>query len=249
MFITDRQIHKCSTKRLNVNKKSAMTLAEALITLGIIGVVAAYTIPVLMNNIQDQQFKQMWKKEYSVISQAYERVKDDEGGDLSGYFIPEDHNAPAQIITKMGQYLLYIKSCNIPYISDYSYVCGTGGGVPTVDLYKLYKTLSGGYVYNYNLISGQYILKDGTNLYFRSYNDRGSLIIYIDVNGYIKKPNTLGKDLFGMIMTKDKIMPFGAIGTGLQNTCNTTAIACPGNTDNWGGDCAGAGCSMDYLSQ
>ena len=46
------------------------TLAEVLITLGIIGVVAAMTIPTLMNNIQDQQWKTAYKKAYASAYQA-----------------------------------------------------------------------------------------------------------------------------------------------------------------------------------
>nr|MBP7211932.1 type II secretion system protein [bacterium] len=38
-----------------MNKKSAFTLAEVLITLGIIGVVAAMTIPTLMNKTSEAQ--------------------------------------------------------------------------------------------------------------------------------------------------------------------------------------------------
>lgn len=50
------------------------TLAEVLITLGIIGVVAAITIPTLMNSIQDAQFKTAYKKAYSVASQAWQHA-------------------------------------------------------------------------------------------------------------------------------------------------------------------------------
>lgn len=50
---------------------SGFTLAEVLITLGIIGVVCAMTIPTLMNSIQDQQFKTAYKKAYSTASQAW----------------------------------------------------------------------------------------------------------------------------------------------------------------------------------
>ena len=57
----------------------AFTLAEVLITLGIIGIVAAITIPTLMNNTQNYQFKQAWKKEYSVVSQAVQMLKNDNG--------------------------------------------------------------------------------------------------------------------------------------------------------------------------
>lgn len=54
-----------------MNKRFGFTLAEVLITLGIIGVVASITIPTLMNNIQDAQFKTAYKKAYSVASQAW----------------------------------------------------------------------------------------------------------------------------------------------------------------------------------
>ena len=53
-------------------KKVAFTLAEVLITLGIIGVVAAITLPSLISNYQDKQFKTAYKKAYSDMSQALE---------------------------------------------------------------------------------------------------------------------------------------------------------------------------------
>lgn len=48
----------------------AFTLAEVLITLGILGVVIAMTIPGLMQNIQDKQFKEAAKEAFSKSSQA-----------------------------------------------------------------------------------------------------------------------------------------------------------------------------------
>ena len=50
-------------------KKSAFTLAEVLITLGIIGVVAAMTIPNLMTNIRHRDTTSKLKKFYSVMRQ------------------------------------------------------------------------------------------------------------------------------------------------------------------------------------
>lgn len=49
----------------------AFTLAEVLITLAIIGVVAAMTLPVLINNINDMQYKSAYKKAFSVAGQAF----------------------------------------------------------------------------------------------------------------------------------------------------------------------------------
>src|SRR5690349_15587424 len=50
---------------------NGFTLAEVLITLTIIGIIASLTIPALMNNIQDQQFKLAFKKAYVDASQAW----------------------------------------------------------------------------------------------------------------------------------------------------------------------------------
>ncbi|MBQ8460280.1 type II secretion system protein [bacterium] len=52
------------------NKKAAFTLAEVLITLGIIGVVAAMTIPTLMANIKGMRNRAQFKKTLSTLNQA-----------------------------------------------------------------------------------------------------------------------------------------------------------------------------------
>lgn len=49
---------------------SAFTLAEVLITLGIIGVVAAMTMPTLMNSTNGAQYKAAYKKALSAIAQG-----------------------------------------------------------------------------------------------------------------------------------------------------------------------------------
>ena len=54
----------------NNSCKLGFTLAEVLITLGIIGVVAAMTMPTLMNQTQGAQYKTAYKKALSALSQA-----------------------------------------------------------------------------------------------------------------------------------------------------------------------------------
>ncbi len=53
-----------------MTKRLGFTLAEVLITLGIIGVVAAMTIPTLISNTNGAQFKTAYKKALSVLNQA-----------------------------------------------------------------------------------------------------------------------------------------------------------------------------------
>lgn len=57
----------------------AFTLAEVLITLGIIGIVAAMTIPVLIKNTQNAELKTAFKKSYTNLMQAYNLVTLDNG--------------------------------------------------------------------------------------------------------------------------------------------------------------------------
>ncbi len=58
------------------------TLAEVLITLGIIGIVASITLTTLINDMQDRQLTAMWKKKYSEISNIYNIVKEEIGEDF-----------------------------------------------------------------------------------------------------------------------------------------------------------------------
>ena len=71
--------------------KKAFTLAEVLITLMIIGIVAALTIPSVISNYQQQEFKTGLKKAVSVLNEAIQTNIAQEGetpyenGDLFSY--------------------------------------------------------------------------------------------------------------------------------------------------------------------
>lgn len=227
----------------------AFTLSEILITLGIIGVVAALTIPTLMQNIQEAQFKTAWKKNYSVISQAWERVKQDEGGDLSAYFDTALNYQTDHPVAELANYLSVVQSCGTfdsTSAGDYYYACG----VSTSAYIGVYKTLSGQLFDDRNISHGQYVLKDGSTLYFRTFN-QGWLLIFVDVNGFSKGPNILGKDLFGISVTKDAVRPMGAPGTGVDGSCVNTVFNPPPENRAYGfgsaTDCSGVGCSAEYL--
>ncbi len=61
------------------SKKAAFTLAEVLITLGIIGIIAAMTLPALMIKYKKTQTETKLQKFYSIMSQAVLRWETDEG--------------------------------------------------------------------------------------------------------------------------------------------------------------------------
>ena len=101
-------------------KKTAFTLAEVLITLAIIGVVAAMTMPTLIQNHQKRSLEVATKKFYSKMSQAVKHYMADEGVDdlrntplandnYEDYESPEAIESIRYFVTK---YLKVAKECD-----------------------------------------------------------------------------------------------------------------------------------------
>ena len=55
----------------DIEKQAAFTLAEVLITLGIIGIVAAMTLPTLLSNVQDKILESESKKAANIVANGY----------------------------------------------------------------------------------------------------------------------------------------------------------------------------------
>ena len=62
-----------------MGKKHAFTLSEILITLGVIGVVAAMTLPSVIQHFKEQRTVAQLSKTYSVLSQAWQRMEQEYG--------------------------------------------------------------------------------------------------------------------------------------------------------------------------
>lgn len=195
------------TKSLSRNDARAFTLAEVLITLGIIGVVAAMTIPNLAKNIQDKQFKEAAKKAYSVASQAIQQMKTDNGGSLDSYYGATKTFKPDFI-----KYFKVIKDCG--WENCVTSVAGVS---------DVYKTLEGSqYASSWRLDEGQFVTSDG--MFWGIENFTGPIIlITVDVNGYTQMPNVYGKDVFMFQILNDNLVPLGMVGTFYpisSNMCN-----------------------------
>ena len=71
-------------KTFQLQEKTGFTLAEVLITLGIIGVVAAMTIPTLLANMTGNRHRSQFKKTISTLSQAARMSLEQYGFDFGG---------------------------------------------------------------------------------------------------------------------------------------------------------------------
>lgn len=106
----------------NITNKNGFTLAEVLITLGIIGVVASITIPVLQRNILDSQSRSAFLKEYSTAQNAFRKAAQDNGGSLVGYskLSGDTHDRSNELKNFIKPYLSYIKECNAAQVAQCS---------------------------------------------------------------------------------------------------------------------------------
>ncbi len=177
----------------NSQRRAAFTLAEVLITLGIIGVVAAMTIPALMTKYQHKVRETEFKKAYSALQHALYSIDPDyisawtsNAGDRDTEFYTE----------------LYSK---YRVISDEN----------VINLYKNKKNQFA--IKNYNKKEGSYnlcaslptrIATDGSAI-SGCYNCYANWIV-IDTNGPKRAPNALGHDIFYFLFNQNKLIPVGS---------------------------------------
>lgn len=204
-----------------MKKRKAFTLAEVLITLGIIGVVAALTIPTLVNNYRKKQFETGLKKEYSVLLQALDMYKQDNETPLKREDCTQARNT---FKLALQPYLKILMDCG-DNSSGKCLKLTSETNNPT------YKTYSGRPAREYLFDDGQLILNDGSQLYFENSGETNSPNVYVsvDVNGYNKLPNKWGEDLFTFqLMDDGKLLPMGAEGTfynSEETYCNKTSTS------------------------
>lgn len=177
-------------------KNHGFTLAEVLITLGIIGIVTAITIPTIVNKYQKQQTVAKLKKAYSVLGQVMQRAVADNSAAELGVGETLDANKVKN----------FFQTYWFPYFNAPSIYSKSLGN-------DFYSTPSGnsinlGIFNNYELGRVFFITQEGTSYFVSimtwSGDENGDLghpliaskqQVFIDING-LKRPNILGKDVF-----------------------------------------------------
>ena len=202
-----RQFLSCASHAQN-DKKCAFTLAEVLITLGLIGIVAAMTLPTVINNARNKELEAALKRNYSVLAQALDMYQAKNGERIkAGEF------KRLEFKNTLMEYLNVIEDCGLGY-SD-SNACIPNYGAGNENNSKVYRTYNKNEVTLTLLDDGQFVTNDGALYLIENSNDSDApLYISIDVNGYNKNPNRWGHDLFTFqIDKKGKLLPMGAEGT------------------------------------
>lgn len=182
----------------------AFTLAEVLITLGIIGIVAAMTLPALTGKYQQKILTSQFKKAYANLQTAINTVNSENGIPYECYTIRygvDYHTSECkEFWEKILEQYQIVNTCKYnaqhcrPVYKSKAQVLAEGGTV-----------LNNACSHPINEQTG-YNLKDGSMLYIYNYPDYNdnSLFFGLDVNG-LKGPNRWGYDLFYLDLYRGNI--------------------------------------------
>lgn len=224
--------------------KIAFTLAEVLITLGIIGVVAVMTMPSLIQSYKEKATVTAVKQSYSIFAQALKMVTID-NPDLSAL---TDSSLSAKensqiMFNEISKHIKKVKSCDVDKkcMGNTYYLNLNNEKVSNWDTYN-------------NLVTG--VLANGTSFWILSLpasisgEETYAGQIGIDINGN-KRPNKFGVDFFWFTFNKNGEL-FAGRGQGPGGTYWNCELS-PSNS-NWSN---GYGCSewiithenMDYLKR
>lgn len=169
--------------------KKSFTLAEVLITLGIIGVVAAMTLPSLIGNYKKIETVTMLKKAYSEISQALKMAE------VDNEFMEEWNFAAFENSDERVHHFFnyYLK----PYIGTLK-VCEP---LEVGCMSDKIQHLDGINERPHAAGKMSFITKSGYSVLFWIHGDGTGGHFIIDTNGSHRQPNTYGKDIFRFILT------------------------------------------------
>lgn len=222
-----------------IKKYQAFTLAEVLITLGIIGVVAAITIPVILNNVSNQEIVSKYKEDFSIFNQAAKSLNNDNGGVMENTLGSSNVTA----LTNLSKYIQFSKTCSTnPYTEGCAdYVGNNASNLKMLDntafsWSTLFSAYPGAVMQNGTIMIVQN-LDTTCKASFIGTNVGVCSIVTFDVNG-AKSPNIFGRDIFRVHITADGVYPWGSIND--RGVTNPAVYGCKESGASGNGESCGA---------
>lgn len=197
------------------------TLAEVLITLGIIGVVAAMTLPALIQKQQKKEFLTQAKVVYNILNNALEASKVTYGTDIDNWEFLETGNNLDKSMFFAEKYLIPNLKV-IEYCKKSALTTACKHSVNSLDYTGSdFTSFAPQTNYGTTLVLNNSAI---VNVQAGKINvDKYRIRILYDVNG-IKKPNFMGKDVFIIELgggqgggDKNRFLPYGYSRT---NACS-----------------------------
>lgn len=197
--------------------KQAFTIAEILIVMGIIGIVAEMTIPTLVASYQEKVLLTQFKETYAQLSQAYIMAAK-ENGTADAWTSTQDAYDNIKSFFLIQEDCPQIAGCFIS-TTPYNDIKGTATTL------NPYGRTTGFY---------KFTLKTGAAFMFNAKDS-----VFVDTNGK-NGPNQYGYDLFNLVLNNKNGAPYISAVPGLDIAGYCRKIGAPKDS-NWtnGGSCAG----------
>lgn len=186
-------------------KKHGFTLAELLICIALLGLIATFSIPKILQARMDGEYTAIAKETMSTISGAFQTYK-------------QNHEVTAN--TKVGDLTPYINYVKIDSTSELdeitggtSFQCGalTGGGWGTLKCLKLHNGA---------------VLEYGETVRFDGVTNNNALVFYLDPDGvYSGSATGTGKSLVIFLYANGRVTTYGNIAPGTVNNTNTSPFS------------------------
>lgn len=195
-------------------KNLALTLSEFVLTIAIVGIIAAMVIPPMVVKINNARNTAVLKEDYAILQQVLRRAHND--GVLTNHVIPDDRAATIKLFE--DHFLPYMKVARKCYGEEDCWsdkVLKLNGSIG--DAYQSSKGCGLGSI-SFYFTNGSTVCMDDlygttiTNEFGINSNNFVDLAFYIDVNGIDRIQNTYGKDIFIVIFNNNeqgRMLPAG----------------------------------------
>ena len=183
-------------------KCTAFTLAEVLITLGIIGIVAAITLPTIINNYRVKVLENQFRKADSLLQQAFRKSVNELGyTDVSEFTIPGSPTHQYFTQEKWAQLQVEAQELNKIWLSQFKIIKTVTWDEKFRKGIKCYNFFGNVLPGHWGCFQTAYMLADGMSIrpvsaQYGGINHPGQITFEFDTNGPYKGPNRMGYDIF-----------------------------------------------------
>lgn len=159
----------------------------------------------MLQTTEKQELEVAFKKQYSILKQAIWQIKNEEGLDFS--------------FDSYGSKFKKILASKYITLKDCGAINNNTGCVITKEneSFNHYKGLLGNLIIRSYFDDGGFVANDGTAFFLEQgaqAKEQTGYLVSIDINGYSKGPNIMGKDFFMFQITTDgEVLPMGAPNT------------------------------------
>jgi prepilin-type N-terminal cleavage/methylation domain-containing protein len=198
-----------------VFKRPAFTLAEILIVIGVVGIIAAITLPTLIQRAREKATIAKVKETYSILTQAYKHAEEEYGtpeGWYTGTGGMYDQQSHIDMATPMKKFMKLSADCvgkteeyTATHCNSTNYISKSYSSVKLLNgVSVVFRTWAGACNWSY---ASKY-----------KSNTCGSITIFLEPDKTVKT----GENQFAFYLTREGIVPYGMNDSALtfEKACN-----------------------------